>query len=102
MSENPTQAYPAGAESGAPSAAGEAPAYGSAPGPTTRAPRAWHRFDPLPLVVGIVLVVAGVTYAGADVRGQQVHEGVLGTVVIALLALAAFAAVLRGVVRRLR
>jgi len=82
----------------------EPPAYPPAPhsAPTPAAARSWHALDPLPLVVGLVFVVAGVTYAGADVRGQDVHEGVLGAAVVALLALAAFAALLRGILRRVR
>lgn len=76
--------------------------FGPDPATPVARRRARHRFDPIPLVVGIIFAVTGVTYAGADLFGQDVHEVALGSAVVAVLALAAFLAVVRGLVRRLR
>ncbi|RZS90316.1 hypothetical protein EV189_2101 [Motilibacter rhizosphaerae] len=61
-----------------------------------------HRFDPLPLVLGAVLVALGVTYAGADARDQHVDAWVTTAVLVAGVALVAFAAAVRAVVRAAR
>lgn len=76
--------------------------YGPEPAPPAVRRRSRHRFDPVPFVAGIVLVVTGLTYAAADLRGQDVHEIALGSAVVAVLAVAAFFAIVRGLVRRLR
>jgi hypothetical protein len=76
--------------------------FGPEPAPPAVRPRSRHAFDPIPLVVGVVFVVTGVTYLAADLRGQDVHEVVLGSVLVAVLALTAFVAIVRGLVRRMR
>lgn len=61
-----------------------------------------HELDVLPALLGALLVVVGTTYVLADLRGEHVHEAVLGSLTVAGLGLLAFAATLRAIVRAVR